>query len=765
MVKGFKALVEQFFLGKRIPIIEFLNYSLFLFIIPGLWILASYLGLLRGLESLCLNSLYIFRGEKTAPVKLVYVDVDSKAIEVMGERPFPRSFYAVTVDALFRYGKIKAVGIDIVFSDSAQSFLTDPKKVMDDNAVFREVVGERSHLVLAAAYTPRTNILAEVSNEVTEFPLIYRGFSNPDTNALPEQPGIRLIGTEGGTLGLINVDETMPLTLMTSWVPLFAYTPGPTYYTMALQLYRLYHDLPMSAIRIESDCITIKNEEGSIMKTIPMRFNQLIEVNWFSKFFSDQNPRCSLRDILVARDWLENGTVDQKKQAQDLFSIFENAIVFIGPVDPMLQDLSPTPFDKEPVPRVGIHGNLLKTIFSDSYIERWPMWAQAFIVYVVSVVVFVLAMYSGLYSGLLKLTSLLLVGLYVAVSFWVFRTEHLVLPMVAPVGAALSTAFVGVIYKLLYEEKQKSRIKNLFGTYVSPELVSQMIEAQDEPTLGGVEETITALFSDIQNFSTFSEVLVPHRLVELMNEYLSAMTDILQAEMGTLDKYIGDAIVAMFGAPVKVQDHAYRACIAANTMQTAQLKLRQIWAKDKRWPKNIMHMHTRIGLNSGRAIIGNMGSSTRFNYTMMGDTVNLAARCESGAKQYGVYTLVTQSTKQEAEKYGKDLVFRLLDTIIVKGRSQPVRIFELMGLKSTIGQQSLECIGYFEQAMEVYLAQDWLRAEHLFGQSLRLEPLKQDYEKGIYTNPSLVFIDRCKRLAQVGKMPENWDGVYRMDSK
>src|SRR5699024_6002086 len=179
-----------------------------------------------------------------------------------------------------------------------------------------------------------------------------------------------------------------------------------------------------------------------------------------------------------------------------------------------------------------------------------------------------------------------------------------------------------------------------------------MIASGQQPQLGGSEIYMTVFFSDIQSFSTFSEQLEPTKLVALMNEYLTAMTNIITDEGGTLDKYIGDAIVAFFGAPVKLDDHAARACVISQHMQKRLDELSAKWSHEgDKWPQIIHHMKNRIGINTGKMITGNIGSARRFNYTVMGDAVNLAARCESAAKNYGVYTMVTGETKAEAEKY------------------------------------------------------------------------------------------------------------------
>lgn len=166
---------------------------------------------------------------------------------------------------------------------------------------------------------------------------------------------------------------------------------------------------------------------------------------------------------------------------------------------------------------------------------------------------------------------------FIIVAFYQFAQSQLILPLAAPVGAAFSTGFIAMLCQLVVEERQKSRIKSMFGSYLAPELVNRMVESDLAPQLGGHEEVITAYFSDIQSFSTFAEIMSPAQLVELMNEYLTVCTDIIQEEGGTLDKYIGDAVVAIFGAPLPLPDHAYRACLASQRVQRAMQTLSEKW--------------------------------------------------------------------------------------------------------------------------------------------------------------------------------------------
>jgi adenylate cyclase len=253
-----------------------------------------------------------------------------------------------------------------------------------------------------------------------------------------------------------------------------------------------------------------------------------------------------------------------------------------------------------------------------------------------------------------------------------------------------------------------------------------------------------------------------------MNEYLTEMTNILQDERGTLDKYIGDAIVAMYGAPIPMDDHAYQAVRTAILMQQKQIQLREKWVPEvEKWGKChglVTQMQTRIGCNTGTATVGNMGALDRFNYTMMGDMVNLAARCESGAKAYGAYIMVTEETKTASLSTKDDIAFRYLDKIVVKGRSQPVAMFEPTGFMNELTQETQDCLDCFQQGIDKYLLQDWNGALDYFEKAKEMEPNKPGVTPGVKDNPSMILIDRCK-VMQENPPGDDWDGVYVMTTK
>jgi class 3 adenylate cyclase/CHASE2 domain-containing sensor protein len=449
----------------------------------------------------------------------------------------------------------------------------------------------------------------------------------------------------------------------------------------------------------------------------------------------------------------------------EFFALFKDSIILIGPVDPLLQDLAPTPFDANVVPKVGLHGNLIKTLATGFYIKRFPLWIDHLATLLLCLLVAYLSVYSGAHSHLVQGLSVVLQLGFIVLAFYVFKQTHVVWPVAAPACAGLSTAFIGAAISLVLEQKAKGRIKGMFGSYVSQDLVDQMVDSGDEPSLGGEETQITAYFSDVQAFSSFSELLGPTGLVDLMNEYLTAMTNILQEERGTLDKYIGDAIVAMYGAPIPMADHAYQSVRTALLMQARQLELRDKWASEgDKWPDIVSQMQTRIGCNTGIATVGNMGALDRFNYTMMGDMVNLAARCESGAKAYGAYIMITEETKNASLETKDDIAFRYLDKIVVKGRTQPVAMYEPTGFMADLTQETQDCLDCFQQGIDKYLGQDWNGAFNMFEKAKGLEPNKPGVTPGVKDNPSMILMDRCQMMKD-NPPDDDWDGVFVMTSK
>jgi adenylate cyclase len=347
----------------------------------------------------------------------------------------------------------------------------------------------------------------------------------------------------------------------------------------------------------------------------------------------------------------------------------------------------------------------------------------------------------------------------IAISYVLFVDFGFWLNMVYP---ALVTVVVFVsimVYRYVVEEKDKRFLRQTFGTYLSPVLIEQMVQANTEPKLGGDSGVRTAYFTDIASFSSFSEILSATELVELLNEYLSVMTDILLAEDGTLDKYEGDAILAFFGAPLIMQDHATRALRTALRMQHALVDLRARWtAEGEKWPDLVQQMRMRIGVSSGEFVTGNMGSTVRMDYTMMGDVVNTAARLEASSKQYGIYIQCTTDTLTLAGPEAFE--WRTIDRVRVVGRTEPLDTVEIMAPKGGLPEDQVLMRDLFHQGLDLYRAQKWDEAKAKLAESEEWEEMFP----GRPTNPSRVFLERCE-FFKANPPGEDWDGVWTLTSK
>lgn len=769
---------------------KLLGRLVYLLPIPLLWCALSYFGVLQSAENSMLAVRYRFRGEINSPVKVAYVNVDTRALQLLGERPWDRSDFATAARVLLTEGKAKTVGFDFVFSDISFSKLVPRTDMARGNRALGLAARDFPSLILAANFAGGQGRLLDDA-ERRQFPYLRLGYTDRNKNDLPELPTEPMIGAYMdratgnlivyGSVGLIDVDYTYDGAdrpprgwpyfhegdVIPRWVPLFALTPNPAYYHLSVQLARFALGVESSGIRQLDDRIELVRPDGEIAASIPMREGQMLEANWFSKWDSEPlNLHESFADVLQFAADLKSENPAEQQEARAWFEKFRDAVVLIGPTDPLLQDLAPTPLDESPVPKVGLHGNLVKTIVSGLYIKRpttLVIWA---LIFALSIGLTLLVTAAGARSLLSKVAGVMALAAYVMISLQLFADRHWVVPLVGPLGAAFTTSFAALIWQVLDEEKQKGRIKGMFGTYLSPALVNRMVEGE-EPKLGGIEENITAYFSDIQSFSGFSEKLTPPRLVALMNEYLTACTDIVQAEGGTLDKYIGDAVVAMYGAPLALPDHGYRACVAALRVQCRIGELREKWRqeKEKEWPDIVLNLQNRIGLNSGPAVVGNMGSNSRFSYTMMGDNVNIASRMESGAKKWGVYTMCPEATKIACEQHGGDrVIFRALGRIVVQGRVQALPIYEVAALKEHITESQRECYRVFALGLEKFYARDWSSAADLFQQSEQLEPNRPGTTPGISSNPSLVYLEMTAQYRHEPPPPD-WTGVHVMSEK
>jgi adenylate cyclase len=714
----------------------------------GLAFLTSYLVIatppFQTLELRSLDTLFEIRGPldtSESPIVLVAISEQSDR-EIQEKYPWPTNLYARLINNLNLAGA-RVIGIDVIFD---QMDIYNPR----NDTIFARAIREHGNVVLAGKVHSEFQrsrdegqiSMVEMRSLVEPLPVLRNNNPNP----------WGFVTAELDEDGFIRRYRLLQEHL------------GEEYFAFALELLRAYQGVEdLEAIRYDNNL-----RVGPF--SIPLYLNETMLINFhggpigtFPEFDFDQVIDDSGYMTVSERDIFEINTFDDPEYGLLHQGVFKDKIVIVGATMPELQDYFSTPFAPfRNMPGYQTHANAIQTILDKSFIFSLGENFELFILILFAISVVFISLYTSALWGLLAV--FLHVSGYTSLVIFMFIEQSVLLPVTGPLLTIVVGYLISVIYNYVTEQREKGRIKHMFGSYVSPELVNIIIDSGDDPKLGGEESVITAFFSDIQNFASFSEKLNPTQLVDLINEYMTAMTEILTDERGTLDKYLGDAIVAFFGAPVHMPDHALKACITSQRMQKRQRELKEKWKTEtKKWPEVVTHMQTRIGLNTGLVITGNMGSSTRFNYTMMGDNVNLAARCESACKLYGVFTIATEDTRLEAEKYGNDCVFRLLDKIVVMGRTKPVTVYEVVALRSEANAKTLRCVRLFEMGLKEYYDQNFEDAIELFRQSARLEPNQPD-TPGISTNPSLIFIERCEYMMK-NPPGRDWDGVYVMRQK
>jgi adenylate cyclase len=437
---------------------------------------------------------------------------------------------------------------------------------------------------------------------------------------------------------------------------------------------------------------------------------------------------------------------DLRFQRDRLAKVLDGAFCIIGFTATGTTDIGVNPFDGEYV-NVGTHAAVFNTIMLQSFLDDAPWWISALIALVVAIG---LSMVIRDKKPAIEIAIGFSFTVLLAVGFVVFfvLTGIFIHPAV-PLLASFSTFLATTIVSFLRTEKEKGFIRNAFSHYLSAEVIREIISDPDKLKLGGTKKYMTAVFTDIKGFSTISEKLGPEDLVRMLNQYLSSMSDIILDLKGTIDKYEGDAIIAFFGAPIDLPDHAARACRSAVSMKKMELELNQKFLSAGIVPSPLL---TRVGLNTGDMVVGNMGTDRKMDYTIIGDAVNLAARLEGVNKQYGTWVCASEDTMNAA---GSDFLFRRLDRIRVVGKSQPIQIFELVDLLGDLPKDDLAFYHSFEAALDIFESRDWKEAMRAFTSLLQGRP-----DDG----PARIYQGRCEMYRK--KPPaDDWDGVFNLTAK
>ena len=426
-------------------------------------------------------------------------------------------------------------------------------------------------------------------------------------------------------------------------------------------------------------------------------------------------------------------------------TLFRDKIVFVATTAAGTYDLRVTPLSPF-APGVLIHMSALDNILRHRHLQPASSW-----IFVAATLILTLATawaFMLIHTQWVKPVAVGSLAIaYYGLAVHAFTSQGLWLDLAIPEGALAVSFAAAALVEYHTERKQRRQLRAVFDKYMAAEVVDEIMRNPEAIRLGGEKKELSMLFSDVEGFTSISERLAPETLVELLNMYLSAMTDVILRHRGNVNKYLGDGIMAIFGAPRGDPNHASLACFAALDSQSVLAKQRERW-KAEGHPE----ISARIGINSGWVVVGNMGSQARLEYTVMGDAVNLASRLEGANKFYDTRILLGPRTYELA---AQDIEAREVDCLRVKGKNEPVVVFELLARKGGLSAEQQDVMKAYVGGLEAYRRRDFTSAEAQFQAALALDPRD---------GPSRVYLERAKEYL-VAAPPENWDGVYELKSK
>ncbi len=682
--------------------------------------------------------------------RVAILDIDEASLKSVGRWPWSRDTMTQLVNRLFDHYGVAAVGFDVVFAEPDTSSGLDTLRQLAQ----RDLAGSRDFQAALRQLAPRLDYDARFAAALAERPVslgyyfIPAGYGDAKSGMLPPpslpagafaplQPGVPPPTGYGANLagfqraaqgaGFFNMRADADGTAR----QMNLVTPFGAGYYLALSASTL-------RVAFGGDPVTAGVEQGNLpgrhYRTpwlevggirVPLSADGTVYVPYRA---GSPFPYISAAQVLAGK----------VAPAQ-----LENRIVLVGSTAPGLTDLRVTPFSNA-FPGVEIHAHLIAGML-DGTTRSIPPWAddaRLLAVLLLGVLLTAVLLRFGPIIGLL--TSLAMLGVLLA-AYAAAWTRFWVVPMAAPMLTVFGLYALNTAYGFFAATRSKRQITKLFGQYVPPELADEMSRDPAHYTMEGQSREMTVLFSDIRGFTNFSEKLPPTELAEVLNAYLSTMTRVVQQHRGTIDKYIGDAIMAFWNAPVDLADHASRAVQTALDMQAALSQLNQEFAA-RGWPD----VKIGVGVNTGRMSVGNMGSEFRMSYTVMGDAVNLGSRLEGITKQYAVGILVTQPTV-EADP---DHAFMKVDEVRVKGKESPVAIYEPLGPKTGLDESARRDAADFELAFAHYQAQDWDAAESA------LHALNARAPRKLYD----IYLERIAHFREAPP-PADWDGVFVYTTK
>jgi adenylate cyclase len=724
-----------------------------------------------GLISQLDNIIYDARMRLTMPggvdQRIVILDIDERSLQEVARWPWPRDVMARIIRTLFDKYQVAIVGFDVVFAEAdhssgirsldalAEGLLKDDAQFraaferlrpsLDNDGLFAEAIKGRP--VVLGYYLSSEDDAKRIATIPP--PVMPKGTFAGRNIAFTSWRGY------GGNLAAFtqnaasagHFNPVVDFDGVVRRVPMIAELDGAYYEALSLAMVRTILGQPKVEAGFAAQGLLQKGYAGlEWLKAGPLTIPVDETASALVPYRGPKGsfPYVSLADVVFGR-------VNPEQ--------LKGRVALVGTTAPGLLDLRSTPVGNV-YPGVEIHANLIAGMLDrlgvtladaphrPAYIPEKPAYmlgAEVVLLGVVGLALAVLVpLLSALWATVAGLAGLLLVS---GLSLGVWTQAAVVLPVAASLLMIAALYTINMAYGYFIESRSKRQFTELFGQYVPPELVDKMAADPEQYSMEGKSEDLTVLFSDIVGFTSISESLEPRELATFINEYLTSMSLVIRDHGGTLDKYIGDAIMAFWGAPVADARHADHAVSAALDMQAELERINREIIRPKGWPQ----IHIGVGLNSGVMRVGDMGSRIRRAYTVMGDPVNLGSRLEGLTREYGVGILVGEETRRRTTGF----VYREIDRVKVKGKDEPVAIFEPLGREGEIDRRRMDEAKLWHQCLLQYRAQDWDHADMSLLNLTRLNPQAKLYQE---------FVERIAGLRREPPGP-GWDGVTVFKTK
>lgn len=686
----------------------------------------------QSLERKAYDALLRARGEREHTKNIVIVKIDEYTVKEL-DYPVPRDKYGTLLAIMAQYGAT-AIGVDDIFATVKPDSISQAQNAQF--LLFHNYAPNVYHAI--GPFVPSAEIEGEkrvIDKEayysLHQHSIPSRGvrFPFPKATFIDDRPFDSLANLAAGVGHILLSQDSIDGIIR--YVPFFVEYAGDYYPTFGAAL-------AFAAAQVDLEKITIEESETGLLVhagklEIPLTANGYLQIDYAGD--NDIFKQISLQEVLDAF----------VKQDKKTLSLFNNAIVIIGPTARSIGDHNPTPL-ADISPNCFVHANVYDQIMMGRYITHVPFEIQL-------VVLFFMALIVSIAASLLKLRWSVPIGVlltlgYLWFAFTTFANTGEVYAMVEPLFALFFCYASTMSFTAATEGRQKAQIKGMFERYVDRAVVQQIIDNPSLVRLGGEEREITTMFADIEAFTGLAEKLGPQNTVSVLNSYLTEMTNIIIEEYGTIDKYIGDAIMAFWGAPLDDKEHAFHACAAALNMQR---KLQALHTKWIHYGRPVVNQ--RIGINTGKAVVGNMGAEARLNYTAIGDAVNLASRLEGVNKEYGTRLLMSDNTYR---KVHDKVLSREMDLVLVYGKTEPVRIYELIALADEVQTDATKkFLEYYHNGLDAYKKRAWKGAIDQFQQALTIR--RDDIVSNLYIQRSTLFLD--------SPPPDDWNGVFVMTKK